>query len=220
MPKAYEQPVDAGRDVHQENEQLTAPRASKFKEGTMNSTTSIHAPPDELWKGLNIDHMIERFNEEGRAPAPTFSAATAVVHRSLPTSRIGSGASHAPLTKVASESHTSAAEGTFTRFSRALTSWFSSSLGKRKAGSETAEKNARDNPVDDRKAAAEEAYRIAKEQGILPTPKILVRPAYRARQPNGKSTRLPCQQFHHHFAYPGGPRLNTVKVKHTLSQCA
>jgi hypothetical protein len=44
------------------------PRTSRFKEHT-NTASSIRAPPDELWKDLGIENMIEKFNEENAAPA-------------------------------------------------------------------------------------------------------------------------------------------------------
>ncbi|KAJ4348608.1 uncharacterized protein N0V89_009986 [Didymosphaeria variabile] len=198
MPKKDKQPVETVEHMDQEHERPDTAYTSRFKEGTMDSRASIHPPPDELWKDLNIEHMIERFNEEAGAPAPTFSAAIPTISavtqkRPAAASRAASGSSYNTSTDVTTES---APEGTFSRLSRALTSWFNgagasfSSLGKRKAGSEMAEHSPADKALHDRKKEVEEAYRLAKEQGLLPTPKVFVRPASRAKPINGKSSFL------------------------------
>lgn len=74
-------------------------------------------------------------------------------------------------------------EGTFGRFSRAFTSMFGgfSVLGKRKAGNSDAEreKDREKHMLDQRKQAAEQAYearKLAQEMGLMPTPKVFVRP--------------------------------------------
>ncbi|CBX97005.1 predicted protein [Plenodomus lingam JN3] len=46
------------------------PRASRFREHT-NTSNSIRPPPDELWKDIAIDNLIDKFNEENAAPPPT-----------------------------------------------------------------------------------------------------------------------------------------------------
>ncbi|KAL1602484.1 hypothetical protein SLS60_005900 [Paraconiothyrium brasiliense] len=202
MTKKVKQPVKTVEDTDQDDERPTTAYRSKFKEGTMDSQASIHPPPDELWEGLNIEHMIERFNQEAAAPAPTFSAAIATTTTVASTvtqkkpataSRPASPSSgdNIPTEISAGAAPEAAPQGTFSRLSRALTSWFNgagasfSSLGKRKADSQTAEHSAADKSLYDRKKEVEEAYRIAKEQGLLPTPKVFVRPASRAKPTNG-----------------------------------
>lgn len=123
----------------------------------MNSTTSIHAPPDDLWRELAIDGLIDKYNQENAAPATR----------------------RKPNPATVASSSTPVSEGTFGRFSRAVASFFSgtgfSSLGKRKAGSDNAEK-------DDRKEQAKQAYEQAKEMGLLPAPKVFVRPIAKPRK--------------------------------------
>ncbi|KAF2878353.1 hypothetical protein BDV95DRAFT_557284 [Massariosphaeria phaeospora] len=139
-------------------DQTPAARLSRFREATMNSTSSIRAPPDELWKDLAIDELIDRFNEESSAPAR---------HKRLAS---------VPATP---SSNTPAPEGPFGRFSRAVASLFSgsgfSTLAKSKAAPDSVVEK------DDRKERAEAAYEEAKEFGLLPTPKVFVRPVARPR---------------------------------------
>lgn len=173
-------------ETETETETPTRPRTSRFKEHT-NTTSSIHPPPDELWRDLGIDDMIEKFNEENESTAPVTRSAAAAARRISPTafgapSLAGQGVltSAAPPTPATSE-------GTFGRFSRAFASvfgGFGSVLGKRKAGSADAERE-RDREkerlvLEERKQAADQAYqarKLAQEQGLLPTPKVFVRPA-------------------------------------------
>jgi hypothetical protein len=54
-------------------------------------------------------------------------------------------------------------------------------LGKRKAGHVDAEPDPEKEALDARKQAAEQAYHEAKELGLLPAPKVYVRPAMAAR---------------------------------------
>jgi hypothetical protein len=57
-------------------------------------------------------------------------------------------------------------------------------LGKRKAGSADAERDKEKQILEERKQAADEAYqarKLAQEQGLLPTPKVFVRPALTPR---------------------------------------
>lgn len=168
-------------------------RPSKFKEATMNSTTSIHPPPDELWRDLGIDHLIERFNEENSAPA---TAAGRGHKKTSPLPGQGTGVSAVP-TGLTTPAVAHGSEGTLGRISRAVASFFNgagasfSALGKRKAGNEHAEpknggKNV-DKAGDDRKKEVEAAYREAKELGLLPAPKVFVRPVSRARKPGMQS---------------------------------
>lgn len=167
-------------------EDTGAVRISKFKEGTMNSTSAIMTPPDELWKGLAIDDMIERFNEDDKAPATVTTMS--VLHKKTSTTSRAASSAHTSSHESSNGMVNPGTEGTLGRFSRALVSWLNGagaslgSLGKRKAGSENAERAG-----DERKKQVEEAYRQAKEQGLLPTPKVFVRPVSRTHKANGKS---------------------------------
>ncbi|KAF9732085.1 hypothetical protein PMIN01_10014 [Paraphaeosphaeria minitans] len=194
MPKEAKQPADENLGK------------SRFYEHM--STSSIRPPPDELWKDLDLGPVIDRFNAECLAtiPAPAWSVAhdmAAAAASSTVAPKRPAAASRTPSATTASSHHTtrialeptSANEGPFSRLSRALTSWFNgaSSLGKRKAGSETAEKATSDTAAVDRRKEVEEAYRVAKEHGLLPTPKVFVRPAlaaHRARAMNSASSAL------------------------------
>ncbi|KAK1912424.1 hypothetical protein P3342_010025 [Pyrenophora teres f. teres] len=75
-------------------------------------------------------------------------------------------------------------EGTYARLRSAFATMFGSVLGKRKAGQADAEreKDLHQQLLDERKTAAEIAYHEAKSLGLLPTPKVYVRPAMAARQ--------------------------------------
>ncbi|KAF2711184.1 hypothetical protein K504DRAFT_466202 [Pleomassaria siparia CBS 279.74] len=151
---------------------------SRFLEATMNSRSSIHPPPDSMWQDLGIEQLIDQYNEENDAP---------------PGSRHDS-AIEAQSTSSASASiqapSSSASEGTFGRFSRAVSSlWHGSALsalGKRKAGADSASTPA-PAPLDDRREQARLAYEEAKERGLLPTPKVFVRPVARARRKSAGS---------------------------------
>ncbi|KAH9882988.1 hypothetical protein J1614_000354 [Plenodomus biglobosus] len=166
------------------------PRTSRFKEHT-NTSNSIRPPPDELWKDLAIDTLIDKFNEENEAPPTTSrrsSRNTAPELRRLNSDKIkkmqheaatvtgGSGSAQ----PVATGQH----EGTFSRLQRAWASMFGNVLGKRKAGAVDAEKDKAQQLLDHRKKAAEIAYHEAKELGLLPTPKVFVRPAMAAMSHN------------------------------------
>jgi hypothetical protein len=150
---------------------------SRFVEAAMNSRSSIHPPPGMLWQDLGVENLLDKFHEDANAPA-----------RSRPDSGIGSLSSTSSVAPV-STSNTTTSEGTFGRFSRAVSSFFHvsgfSSLGKRKAGAENATSNTCAPPVDSRREQARIAYEHAKENGLLPTPKVFVRPQARAR---GKSS--------------------------------
>ncbi|KAF2855162.1 hypothetical protein T440DRAFT_205530 [Plenodomus tracheiphilus IPT5] len=166
------------------------PRASRFKEHT-NTSNSIRPPPDELWKDLGIDNLIDKFNEENEAPPTTSrksSRNTAPELRRLNSDRIKNMQNavgtvtvvSGPAQPVATGQH----EGTFGRLQRAWASMFGSVLGKRKAGAVDAEKDKAQQLLDDRKKAAEAAYHEAKELGLLPTPKVFVRPGMAAMSHN------------------------------------
>ncbi|KAL5419189.1 hypothetical protein PMIN06_002669 [Paraphaeosphaeria minitans] len=139
--------------------------------------------------------------EPSTAVPSTAASSTVAPKRPAAASRTPSAttASSHHTTRIALEP-TSANEGPFSRLSRALTSWFNgaSSLGKRKAGSETAEKATSDTAAVDRRKEVEEAYRVAKEHGLLPTPKVFVRPAlaaHRARAMNNSPTASATTSF-------------------------
>ena len=219
---------------HEAEPAAVHPRTSRFKEHT-NTNSSIRPPPDELWKDLGIELLIEQFNEENRAPplSRKTSGQSAEEHRHA-ASRVAEGpvmmlrassemrapglydsqpetsgsgvfgalsvAAHAapPATPAPA-----ASEGTFGRFQRAFASVFGGVLGKRKAGNVDAEKEKRKTGhvdtekekekkvLDERKRAADAAYQEAKELGLLPTPKVFVRPGMAARSHNcGMQTSL------------------------------
>lgn len=159
-------------------------RTSRFKEHT-NTASSIKPPPDALWQDLGIEDMIEKFNEESRAPpVRKGAAAKATTPPTFGAPTVAASKSGAP-TVVAALATPATNEGTFGRFSRAWTSvfgGFGSVLGKRKAGNADAEREREKekNVLDERKQAADEAYaalKMAQEQGLLPTPKVFVRPS-------------------------------------------
>ncbi|KAF1844884.1 uncharacterized protein K460DRAFT_405165 [Cucurbitaria berberidis CBS 394.84] len=172
------------------------PRISRFREHT-NTNNSIRPPPEELWKDLGIDDLIEQFNEENQRPpvrrnlsgtsATSIATNGTVVTAHLRSYEKTSGASAAPVFGVRSAAAhgvsastppvtTAASEGTFGRFQRAWASVFGNVLGKRKAGNVDAEKDKEKKVLDERKRAADAAYQEAKELGLLPTPKVFVRP--------------------------------------------
>jgi hypothetical protein len=137
------------------------PRTSRFREHT-NTTNSIHPPPNELWQDLGLEDMIDRFTEEANAP-PTRKGTSKSATPPAPSGP----AAPAPT------------EGTFGRFSRVWASVFGGVLGKRKAGHADAEREREKAVLDERKVAAEQAYearKLAQEMGLMPTPKVFVRP--------------------------------------------
>ncbi|KAF2002969.1 hypothetical protein P154DRAFT_573379 [Amniculicola lignicola CBS 123094] len=143
-----------------------AARASRFKEANMNSTSSsIRPPPGNFWRDLNIDHLIQKYNDDGSSPTTQPKAEAA---------------------PVAPASSTTTHQSTFGRFSRAVTSFWKgpglSVLGKRKI--DVAVDNEKENGK--RKEQVEQAYKEAKELGLLPTPKVFIRPKTRGR-PSGTS---------------------------------
>lgn len=196
--KAEANPVHVHEDSADVADAVARPRSSKFKEATMNSTMSIHPPPDEFWNGLDIEHMIQGFNEENSAPV---SATGAVMHNRTRqksvtyTQNVPAGNSISTMSVV-----TPAAEGTgtFGRLWRPISTFFNgagasfNALGKRKAGSENAEAKTSDKGAAtekvvekatyDSKEDVEAAYHRAKEQGLMPTPKVFIRPISRARK--------------------------------------
>jgi len=183
--------------MSEDTEDTAVPRISRFREHT-NTTSSIRAPPEELWKDVGIEDLIDQFNEENARPAPSrkTSAQQAARHsRSQTGSRSPSGActpkrfgTHLITgTGTSTGSPTMASiptEGTYARLRSAFATMFGGVLGKRKAGQADAEreKDLHQQLLDERKTAAEIAYHEAKALGLLPTPKVYVRPAMAARQ--------------------------------------
>ena len=152
-------------------------RVSRFREHT-NTSNSIHPPPDELWKDLGIDSLIDKFNEENAAPpaaSRTSSGNSAPELRRLHSDSIKKQKEHLESKAVPSQPTTTSA-GALGRFQRVWASMLGGVLGKRKAGAVDAEKDKAQQRLDDRKKAAEAAYHEAKELGLLPTPKVFVRP--------------------------------------------
>jgi hypothetical protein len=161
----------------------TRPRASRFREHT-NTNSTIRPPPDELWKDIAIDDLIEKFNEENAQPPMSRKSSA---NHAARTARTNSGS---PSLDGYSDSSAAAqasvpGEGKYARIQRAFASMFGNVLGKRKAGSPDAERDREQQQhqqlLDERKKAAEIAYYEAKDRGLLPTPKIFVRPAMAAR---------------------------------------
>ncbi|PVH98057.1 hypothetical protein DM02DRAFT_643825 [Periconia macrospinosa] len=162
----------------------------------MNSTNSIRPPPDEQWAELGIDHLLEGFHEENSAP-PSLNVARKSVSRTPSGSTVPTASISDTVASTKASSTSTSHEGTFGRFSRAVASFFQggsfSSLGKRKAGNETAEKDTNNAAgpsekgagvgVDrgDAKERAEAAYAEAMARGLLPAPKVFVRPVARTR---------------------------------------
>lgn len=176
------------------SDDVLAPRASRFREHT-NTTNSIHPPPDELWRDIGIESLMEKFNDENQAPAKAPRPTARRSHSAVSTpARKASGASAQTPGDGAGTKRTSAVpalpvtpagnEGTLGRFSRAFASVFGGLTGKRKAVHATivVDAEAREKEkLDERKRAAEAAYYEAKELGLLPAAKVFVRPSVAAR---------------------------------------
>lgn len=167
-------------------------RVSRFREHT-NTNSSIRPPPDELWKDVDMETLIDNFTDENeRTPAvrkashPRQMLPSTYAAPSTAAARKGSDAAATVAT----------AEGTFGRFSRVFAHVFGGVLGKRKAGHADAEPSVtpQQAALDERKRQAEEAYHVAKAQGLLPAPKVFVRPgmtprAWSAGKPLASSIR-------------------------------
>jgi hypothetical protein len=161
------------------------PRTSRFKEHT-NTTNSIHPPPDELWKDLDIEDMLDAFNEEANAPPTRKGAAP----KASTPPVFGAPSAAGPASGTVAPAPT---EGTLGRFSRVWASMFGGVLGKRKAGHVDAEREREKAVLDERKVAAEQAYearKLAQEMGLMPTPKVFVRPTATPR--SHRCGKLPC----------------------------
>jgi hypothetical protein len=178
--------------MSEENEEASQPRASRFREHT-NTNNSIRPPPDELWKDIGIEALIEQYNEENAEPPSrktsanhSQKAARPALARNASSNSTGFGTTTSiagPRTSTTTQPATPAPhEGTYARIQRAAASFFGSVLGKRKAAAMEAdrEKTQHQQLLDERKKAAEAAYHEAKDRGLLPTPKVFVRPSMRS----------------------------------------
>ncbi|UPX18303.1 uncharacterized protein EKO05_0008606 [Ascochyta rabiei] len=164
------------------SDETPAERVSRFREHT-NTTSSIRPPPDELWKEVGIESLLDKFHDEN-------DSTPAVRKASHPRQIMSPTAPAQPWTAAARKGSDAAAtvataEGTFGRFSRVFANVFGGVLGKRKAGHTDAEPSVgasvEQARLDERKRQAEEAYHMAKEQGLLPAPKLFVRPGMAPR---------------------------------------
>ena len=216
MPRGRSKQKAEAKQIHVHEDGTDAagavarPRSSKFKEGTMNSTMSIHPPPDEFWNGLDIEHMIQGFNEENSAPV----SATGVVLQSHTRTRSTLHTETIPTGHTAPVAPAPHSEGAFGRLWRPISTFFNgagasfSALGKRKAGNESAEAKTNEKggatdkgvekPGYDSKEDVEAAYRRAREQGLMPTPKVFIRPVSRARKAGTSLSRPSCCILYDH----------------------
>jgi hypothetical protein len=175
------------------SDETPAERVSRFREHT-NTNSSIRPPPDELWKDVGIEALLEKFNDENdntpavRRPNHPRKIMEPTGHRKSPSAaakaaaaaRAAGSAPHARKQSDAAAT-VATAEGTFGRFSRVFASVFGGVLGKRKHDATPSEGDAAQAALDERKRAAEEAYHLAKAQGLLPAPKVFVRPGMTPR---------------------------------------
>ncbi|KAJ4378845.1 hypothetical protein N0V86_005718 [Didymella sp. IMI 355093] len=178
------------------SDETPAERVSRFREHT-NTNSSIRPPPDELWKDLGIEGLLDKFNEENektpavRRPNHPRKIMEPTGHRKSPSNAARAAAAAAraggsapnPRKQSDAAATVATAEGTFGRFSRVFANVFGGVLGKRKADQDATEPSTdpAQAALDERKRAAEEAYRLAKEQGLLPAPKVFVRPGMTPR---------------------------------------
>ena len=170
-------------------------RVSRFREHT-NTNSTIRAPPEEMWKDFGTELLLDKFTaEQATSPAasrkrhprhmvdrpspvepPTPEQRLAIAQRPIATPRTRKQSDGAATVATA--------EGTFGRFSRLFTGIFTGVLGKRKSDADEPLGSPRRShslapdqaTLDHRKQAAEEAYHLAKAQGLLPAPKVFVRP--------------------------------------------
>ena len=171
-------------------------RVSRFREHT-NTNSSIRAPPAELWRDVDTEGLMDQFHDDNAGtPAVTKDGAhprrimerQPVAERRIAQPR---GATTAAGKGSGAATTAASSEGALGRFSRVFASVFGGVLGKRKAGHADAEPAAaaadstsvspEQAVLDERKRAAEEAYHVAKAQGLLPAPKVFVRPGMAPR---------------------------------------
>lgn len=169
------------------SDETPAERVSRFREHT-NTNSSIRPPPDELWKDVGIEGLLEKFNDENdKTPAVRKVNHPRRIMEPTGARKSPAGARTTATANARKQSDAAAtvatAEGTFGRFSRVFANVFGGVLGKRKAGHDGAEAavDPAQAALDERKRAAEEAYHLAKEQGLLPAPKVFVRPGMTPR---------------------------------------
>jgi hypothetical protein len=178
------------------SDETPAERVSRFREHT-NTNSSIRPPPDELWKDIGIEGLLDKFNDENektpavRRPSHPRKIMEPTGHRKSPSNAARAAAAAArtagsapnPRKQSDAAATVATAEGTFGRFSRVFANVFGGVLGKRKADQDPTEPSSdpAQAALDERKRAAEEAYRLAKEQGLLPAPKVFVRPGMTPR---------------------------------------
>lgn len=177
------------------SDETPAERVSRFREHT-NTNSSIRAPPAELWKDVGLEALLDKFSDEHdstpavrRANHPR-KIMEPTGHRKSPSNAARSGG-HAARKQSDAAATLATAEGTFGRFSRVFANVFGGVLGKRKheheatasssSSSSSSAADAAQAALDDRKRAAEEAYHLAKSQGLLPAPKVFVRPGMTPR---------------------------------------
>lgn len=178
------------------SDETPAERVSRFREHT-NTNSSIRPPPDELWKDVDIEMLLDKFSDENEQtpavrkanhPRQIMSPTATTTPTATPTPTPAPAPYAQPSTAAARKGSDAAAtlataEGTFGRFSRVFANVFSGVLGKRKAGYPDAEPSITPEQaaLDLRKQQAEDAYHLAKELGLLPAPKVFVRPGMTPR---------------------------------------
>ncbi|KAF3053670.1 hypothetical protein E8E11_010836 [Didymella keratinophila] len=185
------------------SDETPAERVSRFREHT-NTNSSIRPPPSELWKDVGIEALLDKFNDEDastpavRRPNHPRRIMEPTGHRKSPSNAAkaaaaarAAGSGPNPRKQSDAAATVATAEGTFGRFSRVFANVFGGVLGKRKHDSTPFEGDAAQAALDERKRAAEEAYHLAKAQGLLPAPKVFVRPgmAPRAWSADGPASR-------------------------------
>lgn len=175
------------------SDETPAERVSRFREHT-NTNSSIRAPPPELWKDVGIETLLDNYNDENnntpavRRPTHPRKIMEPTGHRKSPSNAAkaaaaarAAGSTPHPRKQSDAAATVATAEGTFGRFSRVFTNMLGGVLGKRKHSAPSEEEDAAQAALDDRKRAAEEAYHLAKAQGLLPAPKVFVRPGMTPR---------------------------------------
>ncbi|KAH7117940.1 hypothetical protein B0J11DRAFT_537093 [Dendryphion nanum] len=122
-----------------ENDAVT-PRRSKFREATMNSVNSIHAPPDVFWTQLGIEDLINEANKESVCTGYETTATIGVITAQGAQER---AASESSSSKAVNPPQTPGPNNEASIFGRLRSIWRSSTstfsgLGKRKAGEKDA----------------------------------------------------------------------------------
>jgi hypothetical protein len=152
--------------------------------------------------------MIKGFNDENNAPVSATGVTLHTHVRAKSTSYTKDTATTPAAVPAAPTAP--ATEGPLGRFWRPISTFLNgagasfSNLGKRKAGNESAEAKVgekgvvadkvADKPSYDTKEDVEAAYHRAREQGLMPTPKVFIRPVSRARKTG--TSHLTCMLSH------------------------